>query len=228
MGAFSSDLCWCYHCQKSLKVDYEEGRRSVLKYVDTNKVPSDIHIIRKYITISSGLLIYTCTFIPKNIKPKSMIFFVLGFTTCIDREMNHEIGCILAKEGYIVFMHDIGHGRSDGLWLYIKSFQNTLVKTAYEIHNKAKNLYIRTKHDNEYDTHPNYHVPWDDLTYIDKNNLYFILGNSLGGAITINLVAKYPDAYKSMLLLSPMTGMYVDIYIYSKVCVVWIIDTQTL
>ena len=206
MGAFNSDLCWCPHCQKTPNAMYEEGRRQILKYVKFD-TPSNIHIIRKYIETPDGLLIYTKCFIPKDIKPKGLIFLIPGYTDFIDRHGIHENAVLLCLNGYMVLIHDhIGHGRSDGLWIYIKSF-DILTKTANYVHNKCKELYIKRLHDNEYETHPTYHVPWKDLRYIDNENRYILYGSSMGGALSIMLGYTYPNDYKGIILMSPMTGI---------------------
>eukprot|EP01084_Bolivina_argentea_P074405 134970_1 len=226
-------ICSCTSCQTDPDCNYEEGRRKIIKYAQhLLRKPENIQIIEKYIEGPNGRLIYTKCFIPLDTKPKGCVFFLIGYATMLDRPDTHDNCLIFAENGYICFAHDhIGHGRSDGLWLYIPtSFDIDYVDKAHFIHNYCKNLYIRnltshikynelyefhdpsifnnyfTKNDNQKDKN-NQIMPWNDLSYIDKNNKYFICGRSMGGAIATKLAMKYSNSYKGLILLCPMIAI---------------------
>mmetsp|Transcript_82224 Transcript_82224/g.100881 ORF Transcript_82224/g.100881 Transcript_82224/m.100881 type:complete len:412 (+) Transcript_82224:123-1358(+) len=172
-------------------------------------IPSDIEcdIINEYIETPFGHILYVRRYIPKNNdKIKGIVFHAMGYGSFMDwTDYNN---CMeFVRRNYMVIQHEhYGHGRSDGLWIYIKSF-DILTKTANYVHNKCKELYIKTLHDNEYERHPTYHVPWKDLRYIDNEKRYILYGSSMGGALSIMLGYTYPNDYKGIILMSPMTGI---------------------
>lgn len=199
MGNLLGAICCCPDCQTIPALDYAEGRRQILKYNQYRlHKPADIKIIERYIELPSGYLIFTKCYTHLKIKPKGVIFYVYGFSECVDRLETHEKCITFANAGYMAIVHDHkGSGRSEGLWLYVENFDYECVFNANFIHNVCKDIYIRSTHDED--------LVWKDLSFIDKLNNYFLFGESMGGTICCKLAMNgYSKDYKAMALIAPM------------------------
>ncbi|MCI6691332.1 MULTISPECIES: alpha/beta fold hydrolase [unclassified Clostridium] len=112
---------------------------------------------------------------------KGRIVISHGFTECIEKYM--EIIYYFTREGYSVFiMEHRGHGRS-----------GCLGKNNTQIHVEDFNYYV------------------DDMKlFIDKevlknkNKNLFLFSHSMGGAIGIMFLEKYPEYFRKAILSSPM------------------------
>eukprot|EP01083_Nonionella_stella_P048759 130190_1 len=157
--------------------DTAPGRRKQLNsqgyYANKSPFPSqDVSITSEYVEKPNGSLLFTKLFEPKDkASVKGMICFSDGVSCSIDF-LGHRIGVEYAASGFVVCMFDYaGHGRSDGPWVIIEDFEETLVAEAVWIY-----TYIINKH-----------IKSDPLysRLIDIPSNYFLSGRSMGGAVAI-------------------------------------------
>eukprot|EP01084_Bolivina_argentea_P003311 6214_1 len=176
------------------------GRRQMINenpYCSKYRCDPTVLIKTEYVEKPNGQLLFTKLFEPKNkTSVKGMIFKASGFASYIDW-IGTDIGVQYAKLGFIVLMFDpIGQGRSDGLYCHINNFEDA-IDDAIWIYNYAIDKYIKT---NELYTNS-----------IDKNNNYFLMGNSMGGATSI-LVAlksqKKDNKFKGIIAVAPLVSIH--------------------
>ena len=131
----------------------------------------------EYVEKPSGQLAHCKLFEPKNPSDaKGMICYAIGFADHMDC-FNHDIGCIYADLGFIVFMVEYkGHGRSDGEYAVIDNFEKDIVDETIWMFLQAIDRHIKP--------HPVYSKS------IDEKNNYFLSGASMGGAVSILIALK--------------------------------------
>ncbi|XP_024011914.1 caffeoylshikimate esterase isoform X2 [Eutrema salsugineum] len=184
------------------KVDNEELRR--LKEVDIDQAPArrhvrdslkDIqhnldHILLKtpgdgiktkesYEVNSRGVEIFSKSWLPEASKPRALVCFCHGYgDTCTF--FFEGIARRLALSGYGVFAMDYpGFGLSEGLHGYIPSF-DLLVDDVIE-------HYSTIKENPEFSSLPS-----------------FLFGQSMGGAVSLKIHFKQPNAWTGAVLVAPM------------------------
>lgn len=196
-------FCCCYHasncfscilCSKPSEFDYAQNRRRVLlssTYCEDHS-SKEVEVISRYVEKPNGSLLHTKLFVPKNIPPKAMICYNIGFADHLDY-FYHDVGQRYAELGYIVFMHEpIGYGKSDGLFAHMPtSFDVDIVDDAIFIFDWAK-LYYGEK----------YGIP---------KGKYFLSGTSMGGATSIRIATKEAHKWLGMVVAAPMCAISEDV-----------------
>ncbi|XWS66075.1 hypothetical protein CRYUN_Cryun05aG0169200 [Craigia yunnanensis] len=132
-----------------------------------------------FITNFQGLRLFTCKWIPMNKEPKALIFICHGYAMECSITMS-STGIRLVKEGFAVYGIDYqGHGKSTGLEAYIENFDD-IVNDCIDHFTS-----ICEKEDN-------------------KGKMRYLLGESMGGAVSLLLHRKMPDFWAGAILVAPM------------------------
>ncbi|KAJ4709933.1 Caffeoylshikimate esterase [Melia azedarach] len=142
--------------------------------------PTGIRTEEWYERNSKGSEIFCKSWMPKpGVRIKGVLFYCHGYGgTCTF--LFEGIARHIAAAGYIIYALDHpGFGLSDGLHGYIPSF-DALVDNVIEIYTKIKGR--------------------PEL----QNLPHFILGLSMGGAITLKVHLKEPHAWDGVILVAPM------------------------
>jgi alpha-beta hydrolase superfamily lysophospholipase len=155
--------------------DLVENRRNIL-YSDPVENHPTLLFEENYFLNDRNIKLYYQKYYPKNYKIISKIFFLHGYAS--NNSYWAKCSAIkLAKKGHCVYMLDSeGHGKSDGLWAYIKNF-TFLVNDHYNFIKSIK----------EY-----------------PNIKTFLWGDSMGGAISIKLFEKDNNIACGSVLVAPM------------------------
>ncbi|ETO33831.1 hypothetical protein RFI_03269 [Reticulomyxa filosa] len=179
--------------------DYSINRRKALqalplpKLVDKEKL-KNIKIVEGYNPNARGELLFYRCFLPQHKKAQGLLFFVSGYNADSDH-LYYVMGVELANLGYIMFTFDhYGHGRSDGLWTYIHTF-DYLVDDACLMSEFAKQQFGHSKMD------------------------YFLYGSSMGGCYFIH-VYIHMNEYTNKLYTYICIYIHYNIYIYVYVYVI--------
>ncbi|CAN8300105.1 unnamed protein product [Cochlearia groenlandica] len=174
---------------KEVNIDEAPARRQVrdsLKDIQLNldhilfKTPEDgIKTKECYEVNSRGIEIFSKSWLPEESKPRALVCFCHGYgDTCTF--FFEGIARRLALSGYGVFAMDYpGFGLSDGLHGYIPSF-DLLVDDVIE-------HYSNIKENPEFSSLPS-----------------FLFGQSMGGAVSLKIHFKQPDAWTGAVLVAPM------------------------
>lgn len=133
----------------------------------------------EYILNSRGLKLFTCRWFPANQDPKALIFILHGYAMECSISMN-DTGTRLAKAGYAVYGIDFeGHGKSSGLGGLISCFDDIVSDCAN---------YFSTICEHK-----------DNI-----GKMRYLYGESMGGAIALNLDRQTPDYWDGAVLVAPM------------------------
>ncbi|XP_048325462.2 caffeoylshikimate esterase [Ziziphus jujuba] len=131
-----------------------------------------------YVT-SRGLQLFTCVWKPANQEPKALIFFCHGYGMECSITMD-STARRLVQAGYAMYGMDYeGHGKSAGLQGYVESFDNVVddVSDHYtSICEKKEN----------------------------RKKLRFLMGESMGGAMALQVHRKKPEYWDGAVLVAPM------------------------
>ncbi|KNA25261.1 hypothetical protein SOVF_008070 isoform A [Spinacia oleracea] len=152
------------------------------------KIPTQgLKMDERYEKNSRGLEIFSKTWLPESSPPKALICFCHGYAdTCTF--FFEGIARKLASAGYGVCAMDYpGFGLSDGLHGYIESFDG-LVDDVIENYSKIKEK-------PEFRALPS-----------------FLFGQSMGGAVALQVHFKQPNAWNGAVLLAPMCKIADDMY----------------
>ncbi|KAH7294938.1 hypothetical protein KP509_27G025500 [Ceratopteris richardii] len=164
---------------------------------------SSVRYSENFIYNSRGVKLFTCTWLPDSTKIKALVFFCHGYgVECSEYMKGTAIR--LARAGFAVFGLDYeGHGKSDGLQCYIKSFSN-VVDDCVD--------YFKTIRERE--------------EYREKAR--FLLGESMGGAVALRVHRKEPNDWNGAVLVAPMVKIAEEvkppaivISILTKLCTVF-------
>jgi len=171
--------CFCKKGEKN-QPDKTTGQSRRTIVVNFEKVvPSDVTVQERFIVNSRGMMLFTQKIAPK-IKPIGLIFICHGYVDSCSVGSGRELAIDWASEGYITIGIDYeGHGKSDGLFAYIPDVHNLV--------GDVSSFFDSVRSD------PLYH-----------NLPCFLFGNSLGGAVAIEIALRQPSAYAGMILLAPM------------------------
>ena len=131
-----------------------QDRRKIINTIPQN-IPSNIHIIKEYIEMLDGTLLYSKCYIPNKLdisKQNIFILYVPGYKGRIDGYETGFFSNLSSKYNYIIFTYDhYSHGKSDGKWLLFKNkyqfFNHALYILEYA-KNKYYN-YLYNKYDNK-------------------------------------------------------------------------------
>ncbi|XP_024029380.1 caffeoylshikimate esterase isoform X2 [Morus notabilis] len=144
------------------------------------KTPTDgLTMKESYEVNSRGLKIFSKSWLPETSSPKAIVCFCHGYgDTCTF--FFEGIARKLASYGFGVFAMDYpGFGLSEGLHCFIPSFDQ-LVDDVIEHYSKVKE-------------NPEFHsLP------------SFLFGQSMGGAVTLKMHLKQPNAWTGAVLVAPM------------------------
>lgn len=157
--------------------DYPLNRRK-LKY--EKKISEKFPIICNdgYFINSRNMNLYYQKFFSPNKKIIGKVFYLHGYASN-NAYWSTEICKKMAKNGYCVYTLDYeGHGKSDGLWVYISDFsliENDVSDFIIQIINKE---------------------------YCDLKT--FLIGDSMGGAVAINVMKKQKNLSSGCILIAPM------------------------
>ena len=119
--------------------------------------------------------------IPQATPIKGLVYLCHGYAEYISPSYD-EVGEKMAKEGLLVFGHDhVGHGRSSGQRVQVSSLSDYVLPVLAHV-KKAKREFGE-------------HLPT------------FILGHSMGGLITINVLLADQELFKGSIFMSPLVMM---------------------
>ncbi|XP_076919642.1 caffeoylshikimate esterase-like [Bidens hawaiensis] len=140
----------------------------------------------EYIVISKGLRLFTCRWLPADTEPRALIFLNHGYGMECSVSMKGA-ALRLVKAGFAVYgIDNQGHGKSSGMQAYIPSFDD-LVTDCSDFFTS-----ICEKKEN-------------------KRKMRILLGESMGGAISLLLHLKKPEYWDGAVLVAPMCKMADDI-----------------
>ncbi|XP_042489351.1 caffeoylshikimate esterase-like [Macadamia integrifolia] len=133
----------------------------------------------EFIFNSREFKLYTCRWLPANTEPKALIFLCHGYAMECSISMKGT-GIRLAREGFAVYGIDYeGHGKSAGLSAYIPRFDDLV--------NDCSNYFMSICEKKE-----------------NRRKMRFLLGESMGGAVTLLLHRNMPDYWDGAVLVAPM------------------------
>ena len=116
---------------------------------------------------------------------KALIFFCHGYAEYLSASYD-EVAEILVKEGFLIFGHDhVGHGRSSGQRVQVSSIQDYVQPVLAHV-KKVQRDY-------------NADLP------------LFILGHSMGGLISINVLLAEQELFQGVVLMGPLVMMNPDL-----------------
>jgi len=145
---------------------------------------------RNFFINSRGRAIYFYTLVKKDVVPKTVVYMFHGYAGHSDREFK-DMAVRIARQGHYVYAMDHeGHGRSDGLHVYIEDFNNLILD--------ANQFIVQTEASYE-------------STKEQKKRTKFIVGLSMGGGIALELAEKYPGLIDGLILLAPMCIISKDV-----------------
>jgi len=154
------------------------ANRRKIKYEKKNFLKSSISCNDGYFINSRNMKLYYQRFFLQNKKIIGKIFYLHGYGAN-NEYWSTEICEKMAKNGYCVYTLDYeGHGKSDGLWVHIDNFTT--------IENDVSD-FISQIINNEY-----------------CNLNTFLIGDSMGGAVAINVMKKKKNLVSGCILISPM------------------------
>ncbi|XP_056163293.1 caffeoylshikimate esterase isoform X3 [Syzygium oleosum] len=164
----------------SQRLDFAPARRRVRAAFTEVQRQLDHCLFKWYETNSNGLQIFCKSWLPKaGVQIKGAVCFCHGYgDTCTF--FFEGIARRFASQGYAVYALDHpGFGLSDGLHGYISSFDE-LVDNVIEQYTKIKER--------------------PEVRGLPR----FILGQSMGGAVTLKVHLKQPDEWDGVILVAPM------------------------
>jgi len=159
--------------------DSGEARRRLKNVPKRSVVPDGVALEESYIQNTRGMVLYTQRFKPVGVKPKGVIFLCHGYAETT-LWFFRDIALDYVKEGYACVGIDYeGHGKSDGLHTYIPDFHQMVSDVA--------SFFESVQKEEEFEGLP-----------------FFLHGESMGGAVAIELSLRNPGAYTGMVLQAPM------------------------
>ncbi|KAL3731465.1 hypothetical protein ACJRO7_028357 [Eucalyptus globulus] len=179
MNAIASQRLDFAPARRRVRAAFAEVQRQ-LDHCLFKLAPAGIRTEEWYETNSNGLQIFCKSWLPKvGVRIKGAVCFCHGYgDTCTF--FFEGIARHFASKGYAVYALDHpGFGLSDGLHGYISNFDE-LVDNVIEQYTKIKER--------------------PEVRGLPR----FILGQSMGGAVTLKVHLKQPDAWDGVVLVAPM------------------------
>ncbi|KFK34770.1 hypothetical protein AALP_AA5G191400 [Arabis alpina] len=141
----------------------------------------------EYVVNSRGMELFTCSWEPENQQePKALIFICHGYAMESSITMN-STAMRLVNAGFAVYGMDYeGHGKSGGLNGYIKNFHGLV----HDVSNHYSTICEREE---------------------NKGKMRFLMGESMGGAVSLLLAREKPDFWDGAILVAPMCKIAEDI-----------------
>lgn len=159
--------------------DSGESRRRLTNDPSRLNVPSGVDWNEEYHINDRGMALYSQSFRPNNQEPKGLMLLCHGYAET-SLWYFRDIAMDWVKEGYACVALDYeGHGKSDGLHAYIPDFDK-MVDDVAVFHEK-----VAARPENA-------GLP------------RFLHGESMGGAVAIELSLRRPQLYQGMVLQAPM------------------------
>ncbi|XP_044489643.1 caffeoylshikimate esterase isoform X2 [Mangifera indica] len=171
----------------SQNLDFAPARRRVRSAFTEVQQNLDHCLFKWYERNSKGLEIFCKSWMPKpGLQIKGSLFFCHGYgDTCTF--FFEGIARYIAAAGYVIYALDHpGFGLSEGLHGYVPSF-DALVDNVIEIYTKIKGR--------------------PEVRRLP----HFILGQSMGGAVTLKVHLKEPREWDGVILVAPMCKIAEDV-----------------
>ncbi|CAL1374411.1 unnamed protein product [Linum trigynum] len=138
----------------------------------------------EFILNSRGSKLFTCKWVPANEEPKALIFLCHGYAMECSITMD-STAMRLAKQGYGVYGIDYeGHGKSSGLQGYIQNLDSVVQDCAHHFRNISEDK---------------------------RGKKRYLMGESLGGAVTLLLHRTMPNFWDGAILVAPMCKIADDV-----------------
>uniref|UniRef100_A0A1D1ZFF7 Monoglyceride lipase n=1 Tax=Anthurium amnicola TaxID=1678845 RepID=A0A1D1ZFF7_9ARAE len=135
-------------------------------------------VYEEFVLNSRGLKLFTCRWVPEK-DPIALVFLCHGYAMECSVSMKGT-ATRLVEAGYAVYGIDYeGHGRSSGLQGYVRSFDNVV------------------------DDCSDYFTSICEMPE-NRGKQRFLLGESMGGAVTLLLHRKKPTFWDGAVLVAPM------------------------
>ncbi|KFK34769.1 hypothetical protein AALP_AA5G191300 [Arabis alpina] len=142
-------------------------------------VDGQVGYSEEFFVNSRGMQLLTCKWFPVNQEPRALIFFCHGYAIDCSTTFK-DIATKFAKEGFSVYGIEYeGHGRSEGLSVYIDNFDLLIDDVSSHFSNIAE-MGANTKRKK------------------------FLMGESMGGAVVLLLHRKKPEFWDGGILIAPM------------------------
>jgi len=159
--------------------DYGEARRRLKNAPSRVTIPDGVAHSEAYTINSRGMVLYTQRFSPVGCKPKGLIFLCHGYAETT-LWFFRDIALDYTAKGYACIGIDYeGHGKSDGLHCFIPNFDQMV--------SDVVTFFDQVRAEPEY-----------------LNLPCFLHGESMGGAVAIEISLRQPQAYQGMILQAPM------------------------
>lgn len=152
-----------------------------------------VEVQREFMTTRSGdQIFYQVVSPPAGESPSRMLFFVHGYRSSSDVHL--EALAEVAKAGTLTVALDVpGHGRSDGLWLYVADWWE-YVESIWEFFDGVVEPLRRSRSTAS--------VPLP----------LFAAGHSMGGSIILTLAHQRPAAFDGLIGIEPLIRWPIDLY----------------
>ncbi|CAN1257743.1 Caffeoylshikimate esterase [Linum perenne] len=140
----------------------------------------------EFILNSRGMKLFTCKWLPIGQEPKALIFLCHGYA--MESSITMDSTAIrLAKQGFGIYGIDYeGHGKSAGLQGYIDNFD-------FVVDDCSKH-FISICEEKE-----------------NRGKRRYLMGESMGGAVTLLLHRKLPNFWDGAVLVAPMCKIADDV-----------------
>ncbi|KAF5742641.1 hydrolase family protein [Tripterygium wilfordii] len=140
----------------------------------------------EYILNRRGLKLFTCKWIPMNQQPKALIFICHGYAMECSVTM-HSTAMRLAKAGFAIHGMDYeGHGKSSGLQGFVNKMEDVV--------NDCIDYFSSVCEIKE-----------------NRGKMRYLLGESMGGAVALNMTRMKPDYWDGAVLVAPMCKIAEDV-----------------
>ena len=146
--------------------------------IDFLQTPKDIEMEESYWVNKRGMCLCTATMAPKDIPIKAVVCFSHGFTdhSSFMKRVEHQR---LVRRGIaVVYIEIEGHGRSDGDMCLISDWDVMTDDVADFFQHVRKTKF--------------------------KGKPFFLMGESMGGAISYTVYNKIPEVFKGVIFQAPM------------------------
>ncbi|CAN1257746.1 Monoglyceride lipase [Linum perenne] len=137
----------------------------------------------EFILNSRGMKLFTCKWLPIGQEPKALIFLCHGYAMESSITMDTGTAIRLAKQGFGIYGIDYeGHGKSAGLQGYIDNFD-------FVVDDCSKHFISI--------------CDWAEEKE-NRGKRRYLMGESMGGAVTLLLHRKLPNFWDGAVLVAPM------------------------
>ncbi|CAN0909432.1 Caffeoylshikimate esterase, partial [Linum grandiflorum] len=143
------------------------------------RVTEGVNYTEEFILNPRGMKLFTCKWLPVTQEPKALIFLCHGYAMESSITMD-STAMRLAKQGFGVYAMDYeGHGKSAGLQGYIENFDFVV--------DDCSRHFVSICEEKE-----------------NRGKRRYLMGESMGGAVTLLLHRKLPNFWDGAVLVAPM------------------------